>query len=100
MIPVLTFGKDTQPFCKTMSVAESVAFVVYTTFAFLCNLLGPSFFDAAHVFRFYKFPFSYTSWEDGIVWLFMFVFVLMIPASRKALEKFEQRSQSRVMPSS
>ncbi len=83
-----------------MSVAETVVWVVYTLFAFLCNLLGPSFFDAAHVFQFYKFPFSYTSREDGIVWVFIFVFVVMIPASRRALEKFEQRSQTRVMPSS
>jgi hypothetical protein len=83
-----------------MSVAESVVWVVYTIFAFLCNLLGPSFFDAAHVFRFYKFPFGYTSREDGIVWVFIFAFVVMVPASRRALEKFEQRSQSRVVPSS
>ena len=82
-----------------MSMAESVVWVVYIIFAFLCNFLGPSFFDTAHVFKFYKFPFSYTSWEDGIVWLFIFVFMVMVPASRKALEKFEQRSQSRVMPS-
>ena len=83
-----------------MSLAETVVWVVYTTFAFLCNPLGPGFLDAAHMFKFYKFPFSYTSREDAIVWVFIFVFVVMVPASRKALEKFEQRSQIKVVPSS
>jgi len=73
---------------------------MYCTFSNNSAFGSTSFFDAAHVFKFYKFPFSYTLWEDGIVWLFMFVFVLMVPASRKSLEKFEQRSQSRVVPSS
>lgn len=100
LIPVLTFTKDTQPFCKSMSVAETTLFLIYTTFAFLCNLLGPSFFDAADVFRFYKFPFSYTSWADLFVWTFLFAYLVTVPFTRKLWDKFELYRNNRIAPTS
>ena len=98
MIPVISFTKDTEFFCKPMSVAETILLSIYSFFAFLCNLLGPSFFDAAHVFNFYNFPFRYTSWEDGIVWLALFACVIVVPKARKLLDQYEQRRDRRIMP--
>ena len=98
MIPVISFSRDTTPFCKSMSIAESALFLVYSIFAFLCNLLGPSFFDLAHVFHFYKFPFSYTSHGDILVWGFLASYVVLLPYTRKLLEKYEQRAERRIAP--
>ena len=98
MIPVISFSRDTTPFCKSMSIAESALFLVYSIFAFLCNLLGPSFFDLAHVFHFYIFPFSYTSRGDILVWGFLASYVVLLPYTRRLLEKYEQRAESRIAP--
>ena len=81
-----------------MSIAETTLFLIYTIFVFLCNLLGPTFFDVAHVFNFYKFPWSYTSWEDGIVWLTMAPYVILVPYTRKLLDRYEQRRENRIVP--
>ena len=98
MIPVISFSVDTTPFCKSVSRPVAFLFLVYSIFAFLCNLLGPTWFDVAHVFRFYKFPFSFTSWWDLRVWAFLFLFVLLIPIMRKLLDRHERRSANRIVP--
>ena len=98
MIPVISFSVDTTPFCKSVSQPEAFLFLVYSIFGFLCNLLGPTWFDVAHMFRFYKFPFSFTSWWDLRVWAFLFLYVLLIPSMRKLLERHAQRSANRIAP--
>lgn len=98
MIPVISFSVDTTPFCKPISRPEVVLFLTYSIFAFLCNLLSPTWFDVAHVFRFYKFPFSFTSWWDLRIWAFLFSYILLIPYIRKLLERYEQRAANRVAP--
>ena len=98
LIPVISFSVDTTPFCKPISRSEVVLFLTYSIFAFLCNLLGPTWFDVAHVFRFYKFPFSFTSWWDLRIWAFLFSYILLIPYIRKLLERHEQRAANRVAP--
>ena len=99
MIPVITFSRDTTPFCKSVSIAEAALFLIYSTFAFLCNLLGPNFFDRAEMFGFYNFPFSYTSWHDLMVWAFLAVYIVVLPYTRKLLDAHEQRKSNKVMPS-
>ena len=98
MIPVISFSVDTTPFCKSVGNAEAVIFVTYSIFAFLCCLLGPAFFDLAQIFTFYKLPFSYTSWADLIVWVFLVVYIACIPITRRVLERYEQRAENRVVP--
>ena len=95
--PVISFARDTQPHCIAVNKAEAVLFLVYALFAFLCNLLGPTFFDALNVFHFYKFPFSYTSKYDAVVWSFLMMFVVVLPISRKYLDKLERRREARLV---
>ena len=95
--PVISFARDTQPHCIGINKAEWILFLLYALFAFLCNLLGPTFFDKANVFRFYKFPFSYTSKYDAVVWAFLMMFIVVLPISRKYLDQLERRRETRAV---
>lgn len=99
VIPVISFSRDTQPHCKHTNLPETLLFLTFSIFAFLCCLLGPTFFDKIDLFHFYKFPTSFTYYLDAIVWAFLLVFLVVLPISRKYLDCWEQWRESRaIMP--
>ena len=98
-IPAASFAYDVGAFCKRFSIPEAILATVYGIFAFLCVLLGPAWFDAADVFKFYHFQFSYTYKLDLVGWCFMVGFLVVLPVTRVLWNRYDLRL-GRVSPSS
>jgi len=59
VVPAVMFPWECYPYCKkvnTSGVILVAAFLIYTT---LCCTLGPGFYDANDIFKFYSLPLSF-----------------------------------------
>lgn len=60
-------------------------------FSILCAFVGPSWFDATNLFKFYHFKFSYAYKVNLVGWCFIVLFLTVLPLTRKLWDRYEQR---------
>ncbi|DBA92220.1 TPA: hypothetical protein ACH3X1_015928 [Trebouxia sp. C0004] len=97
LTPAYSFSVDVGAFCQRSSRPEILLNAAYCIFSFLCALIGPSWFDAANVFKFYHFKFSYSYKVDLVGWCFLVLFLTILPVTRRLWDRYEQRL-TRVSP--
>ena len=91
LTPAYSFSVDVGAFCQKVSRPEILLNATYLVFSFLCAFVGPSWFDAANLFKFYHFKFSYTYKADLVGWCFLVVFLTVLLLTRKLWDRYEQR---------
>ena len=55
----LFFPMECAPYCLKINKPEQAMFILYLIFLALCCTVGPQFFDAPHIFKFYSLPWSF-----------------------------------------
>lgn len=91
LTPAYSFTVDVGAFCERISRPEILLNAVYLTFSFLCCFVGPSWFDATNLFKFYHFRFSYSYKLDLVGWGFIVLFVVVLQITRRLWDKYELR---------
>ncbi len=91
LTPAYSFSVDVGAFCQKVSRPEVLLNATYLIFSFLCDFVGPSWFDAANLFKFYHFQFSYSYKADLVGWCFFLLFLTVLPLTRKLWDRYEQR---------
>lgn len=90
LTPAYSFSVDVGAFCQRFSRPEILLNATYLIFSFLCVFVGPSWFDAANIFKFYHFKFSYSYKVDLVGWCFFVLFLTVLPLTRKLWDRYEQ----------
>ena len=99
MLPLVSFGVDTNGFVANHSKAEVALATVYAVFSAVCALIGPQWFDAANLFKFYRFTFVFSfTWKFYLAgWFFFIMYFVVLTSTRRLWDRHEQRL-SRVVP--
>ena len=93
MLPLATFAVDSGEFTHGFSKPEAFLAFTYTSFAFLCDILGPSWFDALNLFKFYRFNVSFMYKFDLVGWAFFAVYFSAMTATRRIWDRYELRTR-------
>ena len=91
LTPAYSFTVDVRAFCQSISRPEISLNAAYLIFSFLCVFVGPSWFDATNLFKFYHFRFLYSYKLDLVGWGFIVLFVAVLQITRRLWDKYEQR---------
>ena len=97
ILPLVTFAVETGEFTQGFSKPEAILALTYTIFAFLCDILGPSWFDAMNLFKFYDFRISFMYKYDLVGWAFFAVYFGALTATRRIWDRHERRT-TRITP--
>ncbi len=91
LTPAYSFSVDVGAFCQRVSKPEILLNATYTIFSLVCALIGPSWFDAANLFKFYHFKVSYSYKTDLVGWCFLVLLMAILPLTRKLWDRYDQR---------
>ena len=91
MLPLVTFAVDSGEFSQKFSKPEVMLGTLYTSFAFVCDIMGPAWFDFRNVFKFYQFKVSFMYKYDLVGWAFFAVYFTVMTTTRMMWRWNDQR---------
>lgn len=97
ILPLLSFGVDTNSFVSKFSKAEVILATAYATFGLVCAFVGPAWFDVTDLYNFYHLDFSFTWKLDLVGWAFFVIYFGVLTVTRRLWDVYEVR-MSRVTP--